>query len=249
MGLFSNLTTNGLEKAKDTLGGLRLVDSDIYPMTIKVAYAGSYESGAQYIAVVGQLEDGSEYKENLLITTKEGNNFFMGGKNKDKKTPLQSFTIMDDICVIASDKPLCEQDTEEKVVNVFDKDAKKELPKSVQVLTALTDQVVAVAIIRQLVDKTEKNAQTGTYDPTGETTEENTIQKVFHPTLKLTVVEATEGKEAAFWDAWLTKNKGKVPDKSKGVQGKAGAPGAGAPAGSAPGQPAAGARPSLFAKP
>lgn len=250
MGLFSNLTATGLEQTKDTLGGVRLVDSDIYPLNIQVAYAGTYESGAQYIAVVGKFEDGTEYKEQLLITNKKGENFYLSGEKKDKKNPLQGFTIMDEICLIATDKPLCEQETAEKSVNVYDKDAQKEIPKSVQVLVDLIDATVAVAIMRQTVDKTKKNEQTGAYEPTGETMEENTIVKVFHPTLKITVPEAREGKESAFWDLWLTKNKGKVPNKAKGVQGKAGAPGA-APSGAAPGATAAAAssRPSLFAKP
>lgn len=248
MGLFSNLTDTGLEQSKDSLGGQRLVDTDIYELTIKVAYAGSYDSGAQYIGLVGVLPDGSEYKEQLLITNKQGQNFYMGGKDKTVKVPLQGFTIMDEICLIATDKPLCEQDTAEKAVNIWDKDAKKELPKSVQVLVDLLDTKVALAIVRQIVDKTKQNPQTKEYEPTGETMEENTITKVFHPTMKLTIPEAREQKEATFWDLWIAKNKGKVSDRSKGVEGKKGTPGAAPAAGAAPGQGAASGRPSLFAK-
>ena len=154
--------------------------------------------------------------------------------------------VIDDLCLIATEKPLCEQETEEKVVNIYDFDLKKEVPKSVQVLTGLTDAPISLGIVKALEDKTKLNDQTKEYEPTGETREVNNIEKVFHTELHLTVPEARAGKDRGeFWDAWLAKNKGQIRDKTKKDGAKSGAP-AGAALDSAAPAPAAQARPSLF---
>ena len=101
-------------------------------------------------------------------------------------------------------------------------------------------------IVKILEDKTKKNDQTGEYDPTGETREVNSIEKVFHTELHLTVPEARAGKDRGeFWDAWLAKNKGQTRDKTKKDGAKSGAPASAAPGSAAPAA-AAQARPSLF---
>lgn len=227
MSLFKNLTNDGLEENQDRLGGFSVFDTDVYGGKIKVAYAGQAPSGAHNITVILDL-GGREYRETVYITNKKGENFFLNKEDKSKKVALPGFTTIDDLCQAATDKTLAEQDTEEKMVNVYDRDAGKEVPKAVQVLTDLTGKDVLVAIQKTMVDKTKKDDATGEYVPTGESRDENTIVKVFHPTLRVTIVEAKDGKSAAFIDAWLERNKGKVFDKRqhKGDGVRSGRPGA-----------------------
>ena len=236
MGLFNNLTTTGLEETEDRLGGFALQDTNIYPATIKVAYAGKSEGGAQNVTFVLNL-NGTEYNETVYVTNKKGENWFPNKDDKTKKVPLPGFTLVDDICQIVTGKGLAEQDTEEKIVKVYDREERKELPKSVPVLTGLTGQKIDLAIVKQTVNKQVKNESTGDYEPTDETRDENVIEKAFHPEFKVTVVEArkaaTEGKEleATFYGKWLEKHKGVTRDRTKkgatNSGGTSGAPQAG----------------------
>ena len=241
MSLFKSLQATGLEESRDSLGGFTL-ESDIYAGKIKVAYAQPAASGAMGIAMLFDF-GGKEYRETVYVTNKNGENFYLNKNDATKKVPLPGFTTADDICLIVTGKPLCEQETEEKVVNVYDNDAKKELPKSVQMLVDLVGQDIRVAIKKRIENKSVKVGDE--YVLTAETREANSIEKVFHPELHLTVVEARSGQEVAkFHDAWLERNKGKTLDKTTAVKDTANR--AAPKAGAAPAAAASSNRPSLF---
>lgn len=235
MGLFSNLTSEGHEENVDRLGGgFQVPDTDVYPGKLKVAYLGESDGGARSVTLIIALESGVEHRETLYVTSgrdKGQKTYYEHKTAKDeatgqpKKISLPSFVIIDELCLITTDKPLSEQEGEEKVVNIYDPEAKKELPKSVMTIAGLTGADVLVAIQKSKVDKTKKEGDE--YVPTGETREEATIEKFFHPKMRITVTEAKAGKTAGeFIDAWLEKNKGKVRDKtSKAAKGQAGAEG------------------------
>ena len=239
MSIFGNLTNEGLEETTDRLGGFQIRATDIYPATIKAAYAGQSAGGARNVTIVAELPDG-EYSETIYVTNKKGENWFLNQNDKSKKVPLPGFTTIDDICLVTTGKPLAEQDTEEKVVKIYDFDERKELPKAVQMLVDLIGQPLFLGIVQQTVDKNQKNESTGEYEPTGETRDENVIEKVFHDPSKMTVVEARQGAtEPVFYEKWLSKNKGNVRNKAKGADGKgakSGRPGGGAPQSGAGGQ-------------
>lgn len=209
MSIFSNLSNTGLEESKDTLGGFQYLDTDIYTATIKLAYAGESAGGAMSVSFVFDI-NGQEHRETFYVTNRQKENFFTNG---GKKYPLPGYTIVDDICVIASEKPLSEQETEPKVVKLYNVTAKAEVPTEVPVLVDLIGQKVALGIFKQVENKSVKNAS-GEYEPTEETRELNVVDKVFHPEVKLTVVEAKTGKtEPDFWNKWLEKNKGIVRNR------------------------------------
>jgi len=238
MSVFGNLTTEGLEETQDRLGGFNIRDTESYPATIKVAYAGQSQGGARNVTIVANLPDG-EYSETIYITNKAGENWFLNPQDKTKKIPLPGFTTIDDLCLLTTGEPLAAQATEEKVVKIYDYEEKKELPKSVPVLVNLIGKQVNLGIIKSIVDKNAKNTSTGEYEPTGETREENTIEKVFHHPSNLTVVEIKEAEKkgqqavSVFYEKWLEKNKGNTRNKAKGSSGNApqsGRPG-GAPTG------------------
>lgn len=248
MSLFANLNTSGLEQSTDRLGGYSCHESGSYTGKIKVAYAGKSAGGAHSVSLIVNLDNnGGEYRETLYITNKNGQNFFLNKQDPTKKVPLPGFTIIDDICLVTTGKPLSEQSTEDKIINIWDSEAKKELPKSVPVLTDLIGQTVTLGILKQLQNKSEKVGNN--YVPTAETREANVIDKVFHTETKMTVAEARQGAEAAkFHDSWVERNAGNTQDKrtlKDGAGGQVGAPKR-AEAPSAPPQSGAPARKSLF---
>lgn len=220
MSIFSNYKSDGLEKAQDRVGGFSLLDSNIYTMTIKAFYATESKSGATGAVLIGTLEGGREYRETFWVSDKEKKNYWVG---KDgKHNPLPGFTLANDVCLIGLEQPLCEAEMEDKVIAIYDPEAKKEVPTNVPVVTGLIGKKIAVAIGLETHNKTEK--QGDKYVETSETVERNAIHKVFHPELKLTVVEAQDGRQPEFWDKWLKQWQGKKFDrrknKSEGTNGR-----------------------------
>lgn len=221
MSLFGKLTNDGLEESQDRLGGYAPLDSGIYTGKIKAAYAGESSQGATSVTVIVDL-GGKEYRETLYVTNKKKENFFFNKDDKTKKVPLPGFTVADDICLIVTGAPLASQETEDKVINIYNFDQKKEIPTSVPMLMGLLNQEIKLGIINQLENKSEK--QGNEYVPTAETRNINFIDKVFHPELNLTVAEARNNQdEAKFHDAWEARNKGLVKDKREIKDGAAGA--------------------------
>lgn len=245
--MFGNLTTDGLQESQDRLGGISVFSTDIYIGTVKALYAGKSTGGATSVTLIADL-NGKEYTETLYVTNKDGQNWFANKQDNTKKVPLPGFTVVDDICLIATGEPLATQETEEKVIKVWDSEAKKEMPKSVPMIIAALGKPIALGIQKTLANKQTK---VGTeYVANAETREENHIDKVYHPEMKLTVAEARAGQDVAqFWDAWLLKNKDQVRDKrtiKDGEVGSSGAPSKTPPKPNAPAvQPA---RKSLFGK-
>lgn len=245
MSIFGNLTSQGLEESQDRLGGFQPLETDIYHGIIKALYAGQAASGARSVTLIADL-GGKEYRETLYITNKNGENFFLNKHDKTKKVGLPGFIIVDDICLIATGNPLSEQETEDKVINVYNPETKKDEPKAVPMIIGAIGKPIALGIVRQTVNKNEK--QGDEYVATAETRDENIIDKVYHPELKLTVSEARNGQtEAKFYDLWLERNKGVTRDRREIKDGSAGAPGAKPGAPTAGGAAAAAApRKSLF---
>ena len=148
--------------------------------------------------------------------------------NRTKKVPLPGFTIVDDLCLVTTDKPLAEQATEDKVMNIYDADAKAELPKSVPMLTDLIGKKVTFGILKEVRNKQVKNGN-GEYNDTDESREENITDKIFHHPSNLTVVEARQGIQTpTFYGAWVEKNQGVTRDRTNrdaaSQNGRAGRP-------------------------
>ena len=253
MNPFKNLKTDGLEESTDRIGGFAAVASNIYTGTIKAYYAGQSARGAHNITMILGLEGGKEYRETVYITNTAGENFYLNKQDKTKKLQLPGFIIANDIALCTIGHPISELDFEDKVVNVYDADAKKELPKSVKMAVGLLGMEITVAVLKQLEDKTAKVGDE--YVPTGDTKETNVIDKVFNTESKMTVAEAIAGEKAPkFHDAWLERNEDKTRDKtakndntkSNGVAGRPGGNAGGPPVAGA--AAAGGARKSLFGK-
>lgn len=224
MSIFSSLGTTGFEEQKDTLGGYQPLDTGAYPAKIKTIYITTSEKGAMAANVVAEI-NGQEYHEQLWITNSKGENFFLN-KKTGNKVALPGFTALNDICLCAIGKELKELDAEPRVFKIYDYNAKAEVPREVPTITELMNHEVILGIVRQRVDKKIKN-DAGEYVASGETREENVIEKVFHLSTHKTVNEAKAGaEEAQFYDKWVEKNAGVIRDKAKGKAeaGTAGAP-------------------------
>jgi hypothetical protein len=260
MGIFGKLSNEGLEEAQDRAGGGGFQhEADIYNSTVEMAYAGESAGGAMSVSFIFDLGDNRKHRETFYVTNKKKENFYLNKNDNTKKVPLPGFVSVDDICMATTEKSLAEQDTEEKIVKIWDFDAKAEVPKSVPVLVDVIGKPVSIALLKILRNKREQASNGDYVDVAGDVTE-NQVDKVFHTESRMTMVEARrdaalidEGKEplgAQFWDTWLTNNKGKVRDKRSikdgGSGGTSGRPGgnAGAPTGGAP----ASERKSLFNK-
>jgi hypothetical protein len=209
--VFGNLTTNGLEETQDRLGGgFRPLESGAYTGKIKLAYAGkAASSNAQSVTIV-LAHAGGEYRETFWITNKEGKNYY---ERDGKKNALPGFSIVDDLCVVTTNKGLAQQGAEDKVVNLYDFDQKKEVPTSVPMLVELIGKEVTFGIRKELRNKQAKDGN-GVYQDTAEEREENVTDKIFHYPSNLTVVEAKKGIQTpTFYGAWVERNKEQTRDR------------------------------------
>lgn len=234
MSLLKNLETKAnVEGEKDILGGGGVLDTDLYPVRIKVAYLTTAGTGA--VAVNIQLDvDGKEVRQQFWVLS--GN--AKGNKNtytKDgKEFYLPGFITANSLALLTVGKELAELDVEKKVIKLYDFDAKEERPTEVDVFVELTGQQILAGIEKQTIDKTVKNEQTNEYEPTGETRDVNEVVKFFRFDDGLTVPEIEKGvTEAKFKDDWISKFQGKTRNKAKGNKdgAKAGLPSGGAKAG------------------
>jgi len=226
--VFAKLETADVEQAADVVGGaVTALPTDVYSGTIKLAYVGtSRSSDAQSVNLHIDI-NGTEIRNTVWVVSGKGLMYY---EKEGSKIPLPGFALINDICMLATEKSLTEQESEEKVVKLWDYEAKKELPTSVPVLTGLTNVPVKLAITRQIVDKNKKDEQSGKYVPTGETRTENELNKTFHPETNRTVNEYLHNiEEPEFYTAWLERHKGKDRDRSKGTKGGPGSSGVGKP--------------------
>ena len=238
MSIFASMNNEGLEQATDNLGGSFTKESGIYEAVVKMAYAGASDKGARFIQFIFELA-GKEYKETVYFTNRAGQNSY---EKNGKKFPLPGFTTIDDVCKAATGQPFSAQDTEEKLVKVYDRTAKAEVPTIVPVLVDLIGKNVVLAILKITENKSQSDGNGG-YITTAETRDVNTIDKVFNED-GFTIIELAEKAPApVFQGAWSTRNSGKTRDKTTPVAagGKPGAPGRPAPAAGTP-------RPNLFGK-
>lgn len=230
MSILANLTTDSsIANEKDSIGGgSRVLESGIYTFTIQHAYIGKSTGGAISLNLNLKTEDNKELKQQLWVTSgtaKGGKNYYID-KNGDKQY-LPGFVMANSLCLLALGKEISELDTEQKVISVYNTEAKAEVPTKVDMLMDLVGKEITAAVFKQIVDKTKKNESTGAYDPTGETREENELDKFFRASDKKTTAEIrAQAEEATFVHTWEKKYAGQTRDKSKGAGGANGTAGA-----------------------
>lgn len=223
MNMFADLKNNDVQdEEKDSLGRQPL-ESGIYDASIKVAYVvTSADTGAVGITVVFVLANGNEHRETFWVKSgkaKGGKNYYVNAKGEKKFLP--GFLLVDGLCSLASGKDLTNQDIQEKTLNVYNPDAKKEVPTKVPVLMSLLNTKVKLGVLKCIENKQVKDS-TGKYVPTAETRTTAEVDKVFSSD-GMTIVEKKAGAEKpAFIEAWKTKWEGQEKDKCTFTGGSVG---------------------------
>ncbi|MCA9911735.1 MAG: hypothetical protein KC496_00235 [Anaerolineae bacterium] len=248
MNMLATLTTeNDIADERDVIGGNGPLNSGAYKFTIQYAYIGKANSGALSLNISAKNEDGRDLRQTLWMTsgTEKGcKNYY---EKDGQKNYLPGFLHANAIALLTCGKEISQLDTEKKVINLYSYEAKVEVPTPVDMVMDLVGKEVIFGVIKQVVDKTAKNEATGAYEPTGETREENEIDKVFRASDRKTTAEIrAKAEEATFIGSWTEKWEGKVRERAKG-KGSAGMTGMPKVGGGAKASPAAG-RPttSLF---
>ena len=99
-----------------------------------------------------------------------------------QRIPLREAALraaaMDSLCLLTVGKEISQMETETKVVNLYNPESKTEVPTNVEMITELLGKQVLGGLIKQIVDKNVKDAA-GNYVPSGETREENELDKLF----------------------------------------------------------------------
>ena len=234
MSILNNMTVaSEAEEQEERVGGFRLIDSGIYDAKIKLAYLLKSDAGAIGVSFVFDV-DGSDYRETIWISNRNGETFYYKKDDKgnytDKKVQQPGYQRVNSICRLAIDKQLDEMQPEEKVLQIWNSEEKKEMPKSCEVLTELHGATVKLAILKVLENKSEKGDD-GKYRDIAEDREINTIDGVMVAEGEYagaTVTELTKSKPiGVFMKSWDDANTGKVRDKrtiKDGAGAKSGRP-------------------------
>lgn len=229
-------SSTAVAEDSDSLGGGGfLVDTGVYDATIKMAYAIESKGGAA--GVVFEFE--TDKKQTIRMTeyissgNDKGNKNFYIDKETGEEKLLPGYLKVDGICLLATQKELSAQTWEEKLVPIYNYDAKSDVPTKVAVATSLIGTKLKLGMLKINENKTKKNDSTGKYDPINEAREINEVNKVFHAETGKTITEYREKIENAdFLAKWKEKYGNLTIDKYKPVAG--GVTG-GAPAGAAGG--------------
>ena len=226
MNMLANLTTDEtIAEERDSLGGGGVLESGLYDTTISMAYLTKSAKGAIGMVLRLKTADDREIRQTIYMTSgtdKGCKNYY---EKDGKKQYLPGFNLANGMCLLTVGKEVSQMETETKVVPVYSPEVRAEVPTKVEVFMDLLGKEITVGLIKQVVDKTVKNDQTNTYEPTGETREENEIDKLFRAKDKLTVAEIrAEAQEPGFYKSWGSKWTGNTKNRAKGVSGTPGAP-------------------------
>lgn len=225
---------------QDRLGGFQVHNTDVYPATIKLAYAGVSAGGANSMTFEVELDGGGKYSWTEWVTSGTAKGCLPYFEKDGEKQYLPGFNRANAISLMTTGKELGATNFEEKMVKLYNSNTKTEVPTPTKVAVDMIGKKILLGIIKIA---TNKQAATGNLDANGkkvyadtnEVREINEVDKVFHYETRRTLQEAMAKVETAvFIDQWLEANKGKIRDKFKKVEGGAVA---GAPAGGSDAKP------------
>ena len=239
MNMLSTLTSDDtIATEKDVIGGSRILESGLQDFTVSLAYLTKSDGEALALNVVFKNSSKQELRQQFWMTSgtaKGGKNFY---EKDGEKHYLPGFVMANALALLTVGKEISQLDTEKKTIPLYNSTAKAEIPTQVDMVMDLLGKEIAAGVIKQTVDKTAKNATTGLYEPTGETRDENEVDKLFRASDKMTTAEIrAQAEVATFVNTWKAKWDGITRNKAKGAgaAGKPGLPGSAAkPAASKP---------------
>ena len=218
MSLLANLVSDdSIANEKDSIGNGGPLDSGLYPFNVAMAHINKASSGALGLVLALKAQDNKEVRQTFWMTSgtaKGCKNYY---EKDGQKHYLPGFIAANALALLTVGKEISQLETETKVINLYSAEAKAEVPTKVEVVMDLLNQDIIAGIIKQTVDKTKKNETTGIYEATGETRDENEIDKFFRAKDRMTTAEIrAQAEEAVFIDSWNTKWAGKTRDRAKG---------------------------------
>ena len=228
MSLLAQLSTdNSIQDETDNLGGGRpILESGAYKCTLQYAYIGTADSGAISLVTKFKTDSDVEFTQTFWMTsgTAKGCKNYYEDKSGQKKY-LPGFQAANSLALLTTGKEISALDTETKVIKLWNKELKAEAPTKVEMIMDMVGKEIIAGVIKQTVDKTTKDGN-GNYVPTGETRDENEVDKFFRARDGKTTTEIrNQAEEATFLDLWKNKNTGVTKNKAKGASGAvAGAP-------------------------
>ena len=232
MSLFNNITSDeSIANEKDSLGGARTLESGAYNFTIKLAYVIRAASEAMGVVLELESDKGEKLKVTEYVTSGKEKGCKHYYERNGEKHYLPGFNNINSVCLLSIGKELKDMSHEEKMVPLYNKDAKAEVPTKVPVLVDLIGQQITLGVIREIHNKSKWNDVTKTRDVVEGTIEQNSVDKVFRTRDYKTTNEVRgQVAEAVFYNQWIEKNAGKDRDKTKAGAatgtGTAGAPAA-----------------------
>lgn len=217
MSLLSNLKADvAVEESTDVVASGGPLASGIYTCTVNMAYLGESDGGAASLTLHLQPDGGREFRHTLWLTSGRAKGQKPYYETRDgKKRFLPGFEAAQHLSLLTAGIEPENWTAEEKVVNLWNSEAKKEVPTKVQVVTDLMGKRVIAGVLQVIEDKNVKDAS-GNYVPSGETRTLNEVDKFFREKDRMTVVEikAQTLTEGEFINAWTEKWDGEVRDKS-----------------------------------
>ena len=213
MNLFENVATaENVVEEKDSVGGFGPLESGVYAMKVAMAYLLTSKKGAVGVALQLEGSNGEKLRQTIYVTSGADKGCKTFYTKDGEQHALPGFSLMNSLALLGAGEEILKLPQEEKLVNVYNFDTKKEEPTKVPVLMDLLDKEVLVAVQKQTVDKTVLSG--GEYLPTGEFRDVNEIDKVFRARDGMTVAEIRAGaEEATFIETWKAKWTGVTRDR------------------------------------
>lgn len=216
--LLSGLQTdNNLKHETDSLGGRQLLPTGIYQCMIAAAFLGESSGGAVNLtlALKTKTESGAEveHKETIYFTNKNKETYY----TKDgERHALPGYQTVESLVFIITGKTIQELSTEDKVIQQYSYEQKKEVPTTVPMVMDLVGQPVYAAINKVITNKQVKTD--AGYADTNEKRELNELAKCFRASDKMTSAEIRANAESAeFFTRWVETKSGKDVVKFKEV--------------------------------
>ena len=176
---FLRKTDGVVETTEDRVGGGSfIIDSGVYEAKIDKAYlVNSTSSHAVGVRIEATLSNGKKYRDTIYVTNGEGKNTYV---NKDGKACyLPGFETVSNISLVTTGKELADLTPEDKVVEVYNAELKRNAPTTVKMFMELVGADIMLGIAKTKSFKQVKNPATNKYENTVEIVEGNELINVF----------------------------------------------------------------------
>ena len=205
---FFNINTGGATTETESVGGgFQQPETDVYGFKVKQAFADKYASGAKFISVTIELENGSEHTERFLMANAKGEGFWTDKNGKNQEYP--GVTRFNELMFVAGIDSYAGLGMAQGRIKAWDSSAKAfTLQSADQVLHALKD-VEGLVALEKVIENKQAKGDKGYYKTNEE--EENVYIRKFATKDKVTKLEAAQKVEPpVYMDAWKEKHAGKT---------------------------------------